>query len=86
MRAMMTFLGVCAFFLPTAIMLIMPILMFVVSHKRQIMLQNGGLGQSSSDHNQQSAFRKDMKAIRMLLPVVGVCGLLGSLHHLVAAY
>ena len=41
-----TFLAVCAFFLPTAVILVMYTLIFVVVHKRQKMLRNGELGQT----------------------------------------
>ena len=67
-----TFLAVCAFFLPTAVILVMYTLIFVVVHKRQKMLRNGELGQTCNDRNQQSAFLQDLKTIRMLFVVVGV--------------
>ena len=57
-----TFGAVSAFFLPTAVMLVMYTLIFLVAHKRQKMLRNGGLGQTSNILNQRSA----------LLVVVGV--------------
>jgi hypothetical protein len=47
-------------------------LIFVVVHKRQKMLRNGELGQTFNDRNQRSAFRQNLKTIRMLLVVVGV--------------
>jgi hypothetical protein len=67
-----TFVGITAFFLPTVVTLVMYSLIFLVVHKRQKMLRNGELDQSSSVPNQRSAFLKDLKAIRMLLVVVGV--------------
>ena len=67
-----TFLAVSAFFLPTIVILIMYALIFVVVHKRQKMLRNGELGQTFNDRNQRSAFRQNLKTIRMLLVVVGV--------------
>jgi hypothetical protein len=67
-----TFLPVCAFFLPTLVIMVMYALIFAVVHKRQKMIRNGELGQTSNDQNQRSAFRQDLKALRMLLVVVGV--------------
>jgi hypothetical protein len=67
-----TFGAVSAFFLPTAVMLVMYTLIFLVAHKRQKMLRNGGLGQTSNNPNQRSAVLQDLKVIRMLLVVVGV--------------
>jgi hypothetical protein len=67
-----TFATVIAFFLPTTIMLVMYILIFLVAHKRQKMLRNGALGQTSNNPNQRSALLQDLKTIRMLLVVVGV--------------
>ena len=67
-----TFVAVTAFFLPTVVILVMYALIFLVVRKRQKMLRNGELGQSCSVPNQRSAFLKDLKAIRMLLVVVGV--------------
>ena len=67
-----TFVAVTAFFLPTAVILVLYALIFVVVHKRQKMLRNGELGQTCNDRNQRSAFLQDLKAVRMLLVVVGV--------------
>ena len=67
-----TFLAVSAFFLPTAVILIMYALIFVVVHKRQKMRRNGELGQIFHDRNQQSALRQNLKTIRVLFVVVGV--------------
>jgi hypothetical protein len=72
LKGFYTFVAITAFFLPTLITLVMYALIFVVVHKRQKMLRNGELGQSCSVPNQRSAFLKDLKAIRMLLVVVGV--------------
>ena len=67
-----TFVAVSAFFLPTVVILVMYALIFIVVHKRQMMLRNGELGQTPNDQNQQTAFRQDLKVIQMLLLVVGV--------------
>jgi hypothetical protein len=67
-----TFLAVSVFFLPTIVILIMYALIFVVVYKRQKMLRNGELGQTFNGRNQRSAFRQNLKTIRMLLVVVGV--------------
>jgi hypothetical protein len=67
-----TFLAICAFFLPTAVILVMYTLIFLAAHKRQKMLRNGELGQTSGDRNQRTVFLQDLKVIRMLLLVVGV--------------
>jgi hypothetical protein len=67
-----TFLAVSAFFLPTVVILVMYSLIYVVVHKRQIMVRNGELGQARNDQNQRSAFRQDLQTVRMLLTVTGV--------------
>ena len=67
-----TFATVIAFFLPTTIMLVMYTLIFLVAHKRQKMLRNGALGETSNNPNQRSALLRNLKVIRMLLVVVGV--------------
>ena len=67
-----TFLSISAFFLPTGVISVMYILIFVVAHKRQNMLQNGDLGQTGDARNHQTVFLYDLKVIRMLLVVVGV--------------
>ena len=67
-----TFLAVSAFFLPTALILVMYALIFVVVHKRQKMLRNGKLGETCNDRKQRSAFLQDLRIIRILLVVVGV--------------
>ena len=67
-----TFLSISAFFLPTGVISVMYILIFVAAHKRQKMLRNGELGQTCDDRNQRTVFLQDLKVIRMLLVVVGV--------------
>lgn len=59
-------------FLATMVILVMYILIFIVAHKRQNMLRNRGLGESVHDQHPRSAFSQDLKAIRVLLVVVGV--------------
>ena len=71
-KAFYTFVEVTAFFLPTVVILAMYALIFLVVHKRQTMLRNGGLGQRCNVPNQRSVFLQDLKVIRMLLIVVGV--------------
>ena len=71
-KGFFTFLSISAFFLPTIFILIMYVLIFFVVHKRQEMFMNGELGQTINSQNQQSAFRQDIKVIKMLLVVVGV--------------
>ncbi|CAB4031263.1 5-hydroxytryptamine receptor 1-like [Paramuricea clavata] len=71
-KAFYTFVEVSAFFLPTVVILAMYALIFLVVRKRQKMLRNGELGQSCGVPNQRCAFLRDLKAIRMLLVVVGV--------------
>jgi hypothetical protein len=70
--AFYTSLATCAFFLPTAVIIVMYTLIFLAAHKRQKMLRNGELGQTSGDRNQRTVFLQDLKVIRMLLLVVGV--------------
>ena len=67
-----TLMAVGDFFLPTVVIVVMYSRIFVVVHKRQKMLRNGELGETPNDQNQRTAFRQDLKAIRMLLVVVGV--------------
>ena len=45
---------------------------FVVVHKRQKMLRNGELGETSTGQNQRSVLRHDLKIVRMLSIVIGV--------------
>ncbi|CAB4009347.1 D(5)-like dopamine receptor, partial [Paramuricea clavata] len=72
MKGCCILLAVSTFFLPALIILVMYALVFVAVHKRRKMLRNGELGQTCNDQNQRSAFLQDLKAIRMLLVVVGV--------------
>ncbi len=67
-----TFMAVGDFFLPTVFILVMYSRIFIVAYKRQKMLRNGELGETSNDQNQRTAFLQDLKVIRMLLVVVGV--------------
>jgi hypothetical protein len=67
-----TFFTVGIFFLPATVIVIMYIRIGRVVYKRKAMLRNGELGENLNDQNQQSAFFQDLKAIRMLLIVVGV--------------
>lgn len=67
-----TILASIGFFVPTIVMLIMYVLIFIVAHKRQKMQRNGELGHSSQVLNQRAAFRQDLKVIRMLFLVVGL--------------
>ena len=67
-----TFLFISVVFLPAIVILIMYALIFAVAHKRQKMLRNGKLGETSVGQNQRSVLRQDLKIVRMLLIVVGV--------------
>ena len=67
-----TFLYISVIFLPAIVILIMYARIFAVAHKRQKMLRNGELGETSTGQNQRSVFRHDLKNVRMLLIVVGV--------------
>ena len=71
-KAFYTFLAISAFCLPTGVISVMYILIFVAAHKRQKMLQNGELGQTCGHRNQRTVFLQDLKVIRMLLVVVGL--------------
>ena len=48
----------------------MYVLIFIVAHKRQKMLRNGELGETSIGQNQRSVIRQDLKNVRVLLMVV----------------
>ncbi|CAB4014146.1 5-hydroxytryptamine receptor 1-like, partial [Paramuricea clavata] len=72
MKEYHTFQAVSLLLLPTAVILVMYALIFIVVHKRQMMLRNGELGQTSNYRNQRSAFLQDLRIIRMLVVVVGV--------------
>ena len=71
-KGYLTFLYVSVIFLPAMVILIMYARIFVVAHKRQKMLRNGELGETSTGQNQRSVLRHDLKIVRMLLIVVGV--------------
>ena len=76
-------------FLPAIVIMIMYARIFVVVHKRQRMLRNGELGETSTGQNQRSVLRQDLKNVRMLLIVVGVfffCWLPLSISHLSVIY
>ena len=77
------------FFLLLTVMLIMYARIFIVAHKRQKMLRNGELGETSTGQNQRSVLRQDLKIVRMLLIVAGVfclCWLPGVIWHLLTEY
>ena len=59
-------------FLLVTVTLTMYVRMFVFAHKRQKMLRNGELGETSTGQNQRSVLRQDLKIVRMLLIVAGV--------------
>ena len=59
-------------FLLVTVMLTMYVRIFIVAHKRQKMLRNGELSETSTGQNQRSVLRQDLKIVRMLLIVAGV--------------
>ena len=82
------FLSVILFLLVT-VMLTMYVRIFVVVHKRQKMLRNGELGETSSGQSQRSVLRQDLKIVRMLLIVAGVfclCWFPYTIWHLLVQY
>ena len=82
--ALSIFLSVILFLLITVI-LTMYVRIFVVAHKRQKMLRNGELGETSSGQSQRSVLGQDLKIVRMLLIVAGVfclCWLPGAIWNL----
>ena len=84
-----TFLYISVIFLLAIVILIIYARIFVVAHKRQKMLRNGELGETSIGQNQRSVLRHDLKIVRMLLIVVGVfffCWLPLSISHLSDIY
>ena len=84
-----TFLFISVILLPAIVILIMYARIFVVVHKRQKMLRNGELGETSTGQNQRSVLRQDLKIVRMLLIVVGVfffCWLPLSITALLSFY
>ena len=82
------FYCVSLFFLVT-VMLTMYARIFVVAYKRQKMLRNGELGETSTGENQRSVLRQDLKIVRMLLIVARVfcfCWLPRAIWHLLLQY
>ena len=72
-------------FLLVTVTLTMYARIFVVAHKRQKMLRNGELGETSTRQNQRSVLRQDLKIVRMLLTVAGmfcICWLPGPIWYL----
>ncbi|XP_028398866.1 trace amine-associated receptor 3-like [Dendronephthya gigantea] len=66
-------LFISVFLLPILVISIMYALIFLVAHRRQKRWQNGELGQTSTNLNEQTAtLRQDMKVIRMLVIIMGV--------------
>ena len=59
-------------FLLITVILTMYVRIFVVAHKRQKMLRNGELGETSSGQSQRSVLGQDLKIVRMLSIVAGV--------------
>ena len=79
---------VILFFLVT-VTLTMYVRIFVIGHKRQKMLRNGELGETSTVQNQRSVLRQDLKIARTLLIVDGVfclCWLPHTIWHLLLQY
>lgn len=66
------FLAIVAFFLPIVVMMVMYVLIYLVTHKRQKMLRNGQLGQMLNDQNHRATYLQDLKVIRLFLVVIGV--------------
>ena len=74
-------------FLLVTVTLTLYVRIFVVAHKRQKMLRNGELGETSTGQNQRSVLRQDLKIVRMLLIVAGVfclCWLPGVIWYLLS--
>ena len=81
-------LGAILFLLVT-VMLTMYVRIFVVVHKRQKMLRNGELGETSSGQSERSVLRQYLKIVRMLLTVAGVfcfCWLPHTIWHWLHQY
>ena len=77
------------FFFLVTVTLTMYARIFIVAHKRQKMLRNGELGETSTGQNQRNVLRQDIKIVRMLLIVAGVfylCWLPGVIWHLLINY
>ena len=84
-----TFVFISVIFLPAIVTLIMYARIVVVVHKRQTMLRNGELGETSTSQNQRSVLRQDLKIVRMLLIVVGAfffCWLPLSINNFLYTY
>ena len=76
-------------FLLVTVMLTMYVRIFVVAHKRQKMLRNGELGETSTGQSQRSVSRQDLKSVRMLLIVAGafcLCWLPYAIWYLLPQY
>ncbi|XP_028413609.1 trace amine-associated receptor 4-like [Dendronephthya gigantea] len=66
-------LSVGAFFVPSTVILVMYVSIFLVARKRREMLRNGVLGQTFHNQNMRiSTIRQDLKVIQMLFIVVGM--------------
>ena len=77
------------FFLHVTVMLTMYARIFTVAHKRQKMLRNDELGETSTGQHQRSVLRQDLKIVRMLLIVAGVfclCWLPYTIWHSLLQY
>ena len=59
-------------FLLVTVILTLYARIFAVAHKRQKMLRNGELGETSTGQSQRSVLRQDLKIVRMLMIVAGV--------------
>ena len=82
------FLSVILFLLVT-VTLTMYVRIFVVVHKRQKMLRNGELGETSTGQSQRSVSRQDLKSVRMLLIVAWafcLCWLPYAIWYLLTEY
>ena len=64
--------AITVLFLAAIVMLVMYGCIFVVARKRQRMLRNGELGETSTGQNQRSVLRQHLKIVTMLMIVVGV--------------
>ena len=81
-----TSICVILFFFVT-VTLTMYVRILVVAHKRQKMLRNGQLGETSSGQNQRSVLRQDLRIVRMMLIVAGafcLCWLPGAILYLLS--
>ena len=76
-------------FLLVTVMLTLYACIFVVAHKRQKMLRNDELGETSTGQNQRSVLRQDLKIVRMLFTVAGMfclCWLPRTIWHLLSSH